>query len=188
MSKEQELRKAEELRQALNFLANNWCHNPQLREAFEAIFEKLDTGTNEDKLHAEILRQYLIYPGSEAAQVSAMSLHSSLQTDKGRNAADLKRRGRGKEVDPDQVKLKDEVMQIMILHLMGKAKKFDVENAIKGLFMATPHAATVRKFRRALEPRAQAFVDLYTKMNTQSHRHAPLWEESESSQNGENNH
>jgi hypothetical protein len=188
MSKEQELQKAEELRQALNFLANNWCHNPQLREAFEAIFEKLDTGTIEDKLHAEILRQYLSYPGSEVAQAAAISLHRSLQTDKGRAAAGLKRRGRGREVDPEQIKLEDEVMQIMIRHLMGKAKNFDVENAIKGLFMANPHAATVRKFRRALEPRAQAFVDLYKKMNTQSARNAPLWEESKPSQSGENNH
>lgn len=188
MSKEQELQKAEELRQAFNFLANNWCHNPQLREAFEAIFEKLDTGTNEDKLHAEILRQYLSYPGSEAAQAAAFSLHRSLRTDKGWAAAGLKRRGRGKEVDPDQVKLEDQVMQIMILHLMGKAKNFDVENAINGLFMATPHAATVRKFRRALEPRAQAFVDLYKKMKTHSVCNAPLWDESESSKDGENNH
>ena len=79
-------------------------------------------------------------------------------------------------------------MQIMIRHLMGKAKNFDVENAIKGLFMATPHAATVRKFRRALEPRAQAFVDLYKKMKTQSARNVPLWKESKPSQSGENNH
>lgn len=178
MSKEQELQKAEELRQALNFLANNWCHNPQLREAFEAIFEKLDTGTNEDKLHAEILRQYLSYPGSEVAQAAAISLHKSLQTDKGWTAAGLKRRGRGKEVDPDQIKAEDKVMQIMILHLMGKAKNFDVEEAIKELFMATPHAATIRKFRRALEPRAQAFVDLYAKMNTQLVRNASMWEAS----------
>ena len=178
MSKEQELQKAEEQRQALNFLANNWCHTPQLREAFEAIFEKLDTGTNEDKLHAEILRQYLSYPGSEVAQAAAISLHKSLQTDKGWTAAGLKRRGRGKEVDPDQIKAEDKVMQIMILHLMGKAKNFDVEEAIKELFMATPHAATIRKFRRALEPRAQAFVDLYAKINTQSVRNASMWEAS----------
>ncbi len=182
MSKEQELR------QALNFLANNWSQNHQLSEAFKAIFAKLDKGTNQDKAHAEILRQYLSYPGSEVAQDSAMSLHSSLQTDKGRAAAGLKRRGRGMEVDPDKVKLEDKVMQIMILHLMGKAKNFDVENAIKGLFLATPHAATVRKFRRALEPRAQAFVDLYKKMKTQSVRNASLWEEPQLPQNGENNH
>lgn len=172
--------KEEELRQALNFLANNWCHNPQLREVFEAIFEKLVTGTNQDKVHAEILRQYLSYPGSDTARAAAIGLHSSLRTDKGRAAAGLKRRGRGMEVDPDQVKFEDKVMQIMILHLTGKAKNFDVEEAIKELFMATPHAATIRKFRRALEPRAQAFVDLYTKMKIQSVRNAPMWEESKS--------
>lgn len=179
--------KEDELRQALNFLANNWCHNPHLREAFEAIFHKLDTGTKNDKANAEILRQYLSYPGSDTAQAAAMSLHSSLLTDKGRAAAGLKRRGRGMEVDPDQVKLEDKVMQTMILHLMGKAKNFDVEEAIKGLFMATPHAATIRKFRRTLEPRAQAFVDLYGKMKTQSVRNAPMWEASNTFPKSENN-
>ena len=179
--------KEEELRQALNFLANNWCHNPQLRDAFKAIFEKLDTGTDEEKLHAEILRQYLSYPGSEVALACAMSLHSSLQTDKGRAAAGLKRKGRGKEVDPEQVKLEDEVMQILIRHLMGKAKKFEVDQAIKGLFMSTPHEATVRNFRQALEPRAKAFIDLKIKMETQAVFNVPFWEDSKTSKNGENN-
>jgi hypothetical protein len=169
--------KDEELRQALNFLANNWMHSPRLHEAFKAIFERLDAGRNEDKLHAEILRQYLSYPGSNAALNAALSLHRSLRTDKGRAAAGLKRRGRGVEVDPDQVKLKDKVMQVMILHLMGKAKNFQVEQAIRELYMANPHAATVRKLRRALEPRAKAFIELYAKMKNQSARNETLWQE-----------
>ena len=106
--------KEDELRHALNFLANNWCQNPQLRDAFEAIFHKLDTGTKSDKANAEILRDYLAYPGSEIALFSSMSLHTSLMTQQGRKAAGLKPKGRGSLYDPKLVKENDKLMQVMI--------------------------------------------------------------------------
>lgn len=179
--------KEDELRQALNFLANNWCHIPHLREAFDAIFQKLKAGSKTDKANAEILHEYLSYPGSESANAAVMSLNASLQTQHGRKAAGLVRRGRGKKIDPDNVKMTDEVMQVTIRFLLDKAKSWEVDSAIIKLFPSTPDGATLKKFRKALELRAKNFVDLYKKMKAHSPLGIPLWEEAKNSRDSENN-
>lgn len=56
-----------ELRNALNYLSNNWRLNPILRETFEAVFKTLDSGSDADKANAQTLREYLAYPGSDNA-------------------------------------------------------------------------------------------------------------------------
>lgn len=161
MTKEQELQKAEELRLALSFLANNWCHKEELREPFEAIFQKLNSGTKSDKANAEILRDYLSYPGSQSAQSSVDSLLASLKVPEGRKAAGLRRKGRGKKRDPSAVKMEDKVMQGMIAYLLKRAKKWEIESQILEHLGEGSDPATIREFTKALKARAQTFVDGY---------------------------
>ena len=170
--------KENELTQALNFLANNWCHDAQLREAFEAIFRKLSSGTKNDKVNAEILRNYLNFPGSNSALSSFKSLHASLETQQGRKAAGLTRKGRGKAHDPAKVKMDDKVMQIMIRHLLGKVKRFEVEVAILEHLGEEADPATIRKFTKAIELRAKSFVKLYTNIQASFASNNPLREAS----------
>ena len=169
--------KENELTQALNFLANNWCLNAQLREAFEAIFCKLISGTKNDKSNAVILRNYLNFPGSNSAQSSVMSLHASLQTQQGRKAAGLARKGRGKAHDHAKVKMDDKVMQIMIRHLLGKANSWDVESAVLERLGEAADPATIKKFKQAIELRAKSFVKLYKNIHASYASNKPLWED-----------
>ena len=76
-----------ELRNALNYLSNNWRLNPILRETFEAVFKTLDSGSAADKANAHRLREYLAYPGSDNALAAVHSLHATLLTPVGRKAA-----------------------------------------------------------------------------------------------------
>jgi hypothetical protein len=189
MRNEQELKKAEELRQALSFLANNWCHNHQLREAFEAIFQKLNSGTKRDKANAEILREYLSYPGSPSAQSSVDSLRASLREPDGRNVAGMGRKGRSrvKKNDPALVKMEDKVMQFMIAYLMKRVKKWEIDAAIYDHLGEDADPKTIRKFRKPIETRAQAFVDFYDSFQRAFASNKPFWEELNSSEKTENN-
>ncbi len=177
MSKEQEMQKAADLRQALNFIANKWCHTPKLREALEAIFKKLNSGTKSDQANAEILREYLSYPGSQSAQSSVESLMASLMEPKGRNVAGLGRKGRGKKHDPALVMMEDKVMQVMIAYLMKRAKKWEVDAAILDHVGENADPKTIRSFRKSIEPRAQAFIEFNDAFQRAFASNKPLWEE-----------
>lgn len=179
--------KENELRQALNFLLNNWRHNERLREAFEAIFQKLNSGTTSDKANAEILREYLLYPGSPSALSAVDSLSASLKVPEGRKAAGLARKGRGKAHDPAKVKMEDKVMQVMIAYLLKQAKKWEVDAAILERVGEEADPATIRKYRKELEVRAQAFVVFYKKFQSAFASKKPLWDEPEISVKPENN-
>ena len=179
--------KENELRPALNFLSNNWRHNEHLREVFEAIFQKLNSGTKSEKANAEILREYLFYPGSQSAQSAVDSLLAALKVPGGRKSAGLLRKGRGKEHDPAEVKMEDRVMQVMIAYLLKRAKKWEVDAAIIERVGEDADPSTIRKYRKELETRALAFVDFYKKFQTAFVSKKPLWDESESSVKTENN-
>jgi hypothetical protein len=72
-----------DLKVALNFLANNWKHDQSLRLAFGAIFEKLEAGSAEDNANAQVLANYLAYPGSDKALESSTHLHAAIKTKQG---------------------------------------------------------------------------------------------------------
>lgn len=148
--------KEKELSQALSFLASNWRHNPTLRAAVEAIFEKLNAGSSSDKENAEILRNYLEFPGSIEALNAAMSLKDSLMTQQGRKAAGVTRRGRGKLSEPSLVKIEDELMQVMVAHELGKATANQVDIEAIAFLGNDVGDATRKKFLTALRPRAIA--------------------------------
>ena len=187
MTKEEKLRRAEDVRQALNFLANNWCHNSQLRDAFEAIFQKLNSGTKSDKANAEMLREYLSYPGSQSARSSAESLLASINEPEGRNAADLPKRGRGKKYDPAAVKMEDKVMQVMIAFRLKRVKKWEVDAALLEHCGESADPAPIRKFKKALEARAHPFADGFIKFQEAFASKKPLWGDPGSPVKSENN-
>ena len=189
MTKEEKLRREEDIRQALNFLANNWCHNSQLCDAFEAIFHKLNTGSKSDKANAEMLREYLSYPGSQSAQSSVESLLASIKEPKGKNAAQLLRRGRGKakKYDPAAVKMEDKVMQVMIAFRLKRVKKWEVDAALLEHCGESADTATIRKFRKALEARAHPFADGYMKFLEAFASKKPLWDDPGGPVKSENN-
>jgi hypothetical protein len=164
--------KENELRQALNFLSNNWRHNEHLREAIESIFQQLNAGTKSDKANAEALREYLSYPGSKSALSSSESLLASLKEPNGRRAAGLVRKG---------------VMQVMIAYLLKRAKKWEIDAAILERVGEDADPATIRKYRKELEARAQAFVVGYKKFQSSFGSKKPLWNEPEIIVKSENN-
>jgi hypothetical protein len=179
--------KENELRQALNFLSNNWRHNEHLREAFESIRQQLNAGTKSDKANAETLREYLSYPGSKSALSSSESLLASIKELDGRRAAGLVRKGRGKKHDPAKVKMEDGVMQVMIAYLLKRAKKWEIDSAILERVGEDADPATIRKYRKELEARAQTFVVGYKKFQGSFGSKKPLWNEPEISVKTENN-
>ena len=187
MTKEEKLRREEDVLQALYFLANNWCYNSQLRDAFEAIFQKLSSGTKTDKANAEILREYLAYPGSVSAQSSVESLLASINAPEGRKAADLPRMGRGKKYDPAAVKMEDKVMQVMIAFRLKRVKKWEVDAALLEHCGESADTATIRKFRKALEARAHPFADGYMKFLEAFASKKPLWDDPGGPVKSENN-
>jgi hypothetical protein len=171
--------KETDLKKALNYLSNNWRHNEQLKEAFDAIFQILDSGTKSEKANAEILREYLMYPGSPRAQSAVVSLLASLKVPEGRKAAGLARKARGKSHDPATVKMEDRVMQVMIAYLLKQAKKWEIDAAILECVGEDADPATIRKYRKELEVRAQAFVVFYNKFQSAFVSQKPLWNEPE---------
>ena len=163
-----------ELHQALNFLANNWCHNPQLREAFEAIFKTLESGSDADKANAETLRQYLAYPGSEIALTVVHSLHASLLTKEGRRAAGLKRKHRGRSYPTEAVRLEDKLMQVMIARELGNATDAEVDFEAIGWMGVNAVDATRQSFLEELRPRAVAYAQFLSRFFNAKSRDKPI--------------
>lgn len=148
-----------DLKVALNFLANNWKHDQSLRLAFGAIFEKLEAGSAEDKANAQVLANYLAYPGSDKALESFVNLAAALKTNEGRNAAKLFVPYRGKKYAADRVKPNDKVMFVMIKFLLKNATSKELEHAVINHFNDVPSPKTYRKFIKELKPIAQSHID-----------------------------
>lgn len=148
-----------DLKVALNFLANNWKHDQSLRRAFGAIFEKLDAGSEEDKANGQVLERYLSYPGSDQALKSIGDLQATLNTNAGRNAANLHIPSRGKKYHIDRVKQNDELMLVMVKYLLKQTTAKKLEQAVIDHFKEVPSPKTYRKIIKELKPFAQAHVD-----------------------------
>jgi hypothetical protein len=149
------------LRNALNYLGNNWRLNPTMRETFDAIFKKLDSGSNADKANAEILLKYLAYPGSDDALTAVHSLHASLLTTQGKRAAGLEPRRRGRSYPSKAVKLEDKLMQVMIARELGEATDAQVDIEAIGWMGANAVDATRQSFLEELRPRAARYALFY---------------------------
>lgn len=158
--------KESELAHALNFLANNWRHNSELRSAFEAIFKTLNNGTNEDRANAEVLNRYLGYPGSDIATAATVSLNAALRTGPGRRGAGLKASGRGRSYRTEEVSFEDDLMQVMIRYELGEASYADVDEQLIAYIGVNPADATRRAFFQELRPRAAAYADFYGRFLT----------------------
>ena len=164
----------QQLRQALNYLSNNWRADPKLRLAFDAIFHSLNSGTEEDKSNGQVLLRYLEYPGSDAAMASVSSLHSSLQGGPARKAAGLPKKRRGPVKSPEDVKLEDKLMQVLIRHELGRAKDFDVDSALLEHMGTDAVKATQQVFLDKLKPRAKAWAEFFRRMQSSYADKRPL--------------
>lgn len=153
--------KESELGHALNFLANNWRLNSELRLAFESIFNTLNNGTNEDRANAEILYRYLGYPGSDTAIAATVNLNAALRTVAGRRGAGLKASGRGRSYRTQEVRFEDDVMQVMIRYELGEASYADVDKQLIAYLGVNAVDATRRTFFQELRPRAALYADFY---------------------------
>ena len=144
-----------ELSTALNFLANNWRGNPELSPSFTAIFNKLKMGNEEDKVNAQLLENYLLYPGSDEALRSTFNLHAALMTKEGRREAGLPPRVKGKSYPSDCVRMDDHVMKVMVNFELGLATSSDVERAVIEYNGPNAVEKTNKRFIEDLRPRAQ---------------------------------
>lgn len=157
--------KESELGRALNFLSNNWRHDPEMRLTFESIFKTLSNGTLEDQANAKVLKRYLSYPGSDSALSAAVSLNSALNAPAGRKKAGLKARGRGRNYRTQEVEFKDNVMQVLIRHELGLATDFDVVSAVIEYIGENAVDASRKAFIEELRPRAAVYADFYRRFH-----------------------
>ena len=102
------------LTEALNFLMNSWRGDPSLRSAIDRALGCLEGGDTNDQAHAQMLRAYVSYPGSTAAQMAAVRLHAAILTAEGRRALDLPKRTRGLEYPAELVSVTSELFQILL--------------------------------------------------------------------------
>jgi hypothetical protein len=158
-----------ELKNALNYLANNWQLDPVLRASFTSIIDKLKLGTNEEKADAQRLENYLAYPGSDEALRSVVSLNSALTTKEGRRASGLAPRVKGKSYPADTVAFEDKVMQVLIRYELGQASYSEVESAVIEYNGVKAVGRTNKQFINELLPRAREFVNFY-KSFTSAHK------------------
>lgn len=163
-----------ELKDALDFLSNNWRLDPTLREAFDAIFKTLSSGSKAARANAEVLRKYLAYPGSDAALSAAHSLHASLSTSSGRRAAGLPPRRRGRACRPEEVRLEDRLMQVMIKRELGRATDHEVDIAAIDRLGVNAVDATRQSFVQALRPRAAKYANFFKRLLDARTRGEPL--------------
>ena len=166
--------KEHQLRQALNYLSNNWRCDPKLRLAFEGISQTLSAGSQNDKENLKILLDYMNYPGSNLALDAATALHASLQTGPGRNAAGMPQKRRGRKNSPAEVKLEDNLMQVLIRHELGLATDFDLESALIDRIGWNPVKATQKAFIEELKPRAQMWAKFFSHMQSSYKKGLPL--------------
>lgn len=162
------------LGQALEYLMTNWRADPELRRTFEQVFQTLNCGSDKDRANAQILLEYLNYPGSEDAQLCASLLHKSLQTGPARVVAGLPQNRRGPKKSPADVKLEDKLMQVLIRHELGKATKFDLESAILEHIGIDAVPATQRVFIDGLKPRAKMWANFFRHMQSSFEEGKPL--------------
>ena len=163
-----------ELKDALDFLSNNWRLDPTLREAFDAIFKTLSSGSKAARANAEVLRKYLAYPGSDAALSAAHSLHASLSTSSGRRAAGLETKRRGRSYPPEAVRLEDRLMQVMIERELGRATDREVDAEAIAWMGDNAVDATRQSFLEALRPRAAQYAHFYKRFFEARLRGEPL--------------
>lgn len=140
---------------ALEFLAANWRHDPNLRAAFDSILAKLKNGSTEDIGNALLLEKYLEFPGSDQALNVSTSLFAAIQTKEGRKAAKLPPNTRGSIYTAKLVKYTDQVMVELIKNEMGEKNAKEVE--IKAIEFLGAHCdrKTIKKFIDELRPRAK---------------------------------
>lgn len=147
-----------EVANALNFLATNWRHNPLLRSTFGNILEKLRNGSKEDQQNANILENYLTYPGSDIALQVATSLHAATRTQQGRQAAGLPIRQRGKTYSVDSLKLSSRLMQELIKHDRKESNLAKVVIEVIGALDQDYDDKTIKKIINELRPKVIEWV------------------------------
>lgn len=163
-----------ELKEALDFLCNNWKFNEKLREAFDSVFKTLESGTDTDRTHGQLLREYLEYPGTLKALSAAASFSAALQKGSGRISAGLPAATRGREYKPELVKLEDRLMQTMIRHSLGEATEHDVESEAIRHIGVNASKPTLRKFIDELRPRAEGWAAFLRHMKDAASKGGPL--------------
>ena len=165
----------EQLRQALNYLSNNWRGNPLLREAFGSVFTKLNEGTELDLLHAQVIHEYLSYPGSDAALASVDNLHKALNTQQGRQAVKLDPKKRGSKYPVETVKDNDLLMEIMVAKKLNRATEFQVEQEVLRHFGSSLDMRTINSIIVQLQPRANKIAELIKKVFKAKENQNPLF-------------
>ena len=164
----------QQLRQALNYLTNNWRADPRLRQAFDVIFAVLKAGSQQDMEHAKTLRQYLAYPGSDVAMSAVSGLMASLAIPEGRKAAGLVPRKKGRSYSSQMVTPDDEVFKALVGFQLGLVTATEVEEAVTDYIGLNAAPATRKSFVTDLKPRVDAHVEFIRKFTKAAEKKSPL--------------
>lgn len=160
--------------QALGYLMNNWRCDPELRRSFEQVFQSLNCGSDKDRANAQVLLEYLNYPGSEDAQFCASLFHKGFELGSVKALAGFPQNRRGPKKSPGDVKLEDKLMQVLIRHELGKATDFDLESAIIEHLGFDAVPATQKVFMDGLRPRAKMWASFFRHVQSSFEEGKPL--------------
>ncbi len=150
------MKNSEDLRFALNFLANWQLKTPQTRQTVQEELQRMSNGSPEQQSAAKELLALISYPGSDKAMNMAFLLGNAIATNQGAKAVGLPTRVRGKSYNVKYVKRTDRIKQVMVDHALGVATAEEVKSAALGYLGLKYDDRTIRKFIKDLEPDAIA--------------------------------
>lgn len=165
----------EQLRDALNYLSNNWRGNSSLREAFGSVLTKLKAGSELDSQHAKMIEEYLSYPGSDPALSAAHNLHLALKTQEARRKVKLAPKKRGSKYPVETVKDNDLLMEIMVAKELNRATEFQVEQEVLRHFGSSLDMRTINSIIVQLQPRVNKIAELIKKIFKAKENQNPLF-------------
>lgn len=167
----------EQLRQALNYLSNNWRWNPLLREAFGSMLAKLNEGTENDLMHAKVIEEYLSYPGSDEALVAAHNLHLVLKVSEARKVINLDPQKAAESYPTKLVTNDSNLMMALVARELNRSigieshTEFEIENKVMSFFSHDMDERTIKKKISELQIRAKEiadFMNLFFKSNKEN--------------------
>ena len=151
---------SEDLRFALNFLANEQLTTPQIRQTVQEEIRRMSLGTAAQQSAAKELHALVSYSGSEKALEMVGAFHSALRTNEGAKAAGLPRRRRGKSYTTKNVTKSDRISRVLLDRELGLATDQDVIDAARAHNGLDCDDRTIAKFIEDLKPLAVAEAHL----------------------------
>ena len=156
------MKNSEDLRFALNFLANWQLKTPQTRQTVQEELQRMSNGSPEQQSAAKELLALISYPGSKNAMNMAFLLGNAIATNQGAKAVGLPPRVRGKSYTIKDKK-NDPVIHAMVDAALGVGKAEKVKEAAFDCLGEDACEKKILTFIKNLQPAADVQVNLLSR-------------------------